>query len=409
VERGRCFSPASATDVRHEHPCHRPTAERIVSHEVNATATPPTSAPEPPLGDLVIGDRDPRCARPPCDDPAPAHPRLTAWCELWSFPCTLTVPALTSSRRTPRRSPRGSSQRRTVFGCDVAARATSDVSCHARSANDRRCGHPFRVRRGSLPPPPRQRRLLATTRDAFHRQVLPGSPPSREGCRGSIPGIGWEPVTVRLAWPRGAGFRDPFTTLCSREGWLGSVRAPRALRARTNDAGHRLSTSAIETIHEHDHECPSSAAPHPQSPAGAAFLPEAHPFEHVPGCGWPISLSRAGQPSCYRSGVAWLATALPCPFVTSPTAIARGRSFAPTRSTRAPPVVSRDECRPDTAASPETRLRAPPTAHPACRRLRAIHASRALLPQALQARAAKPAYPRRSTRSAAPEVPSIAR
>ena len=217
---------------------------------------------------------------------------MTARCELRPFPCTLTVPALTSSRRTPRRSSRGSSQRRTVFGCGVAARATSDASCHARSANDRRCGHPFRVRRESSPLPPRQRRLLATTRDAFHRQVLPGLGLSTE----PIPGIGWEPVTVLLAWPRGAGFRGPFANLCSREGWLGSVRAPRALRARTNDAGHRLSTSAIETIHEHDHECPSSAAPHPQSPAGAAVLPEVAPFRARSGLRM-APLARASWPA----------------------------------------------------------------------------------------------------------------
>lgn len=43
MERGRCLSPASATDIRHEHPCHRPTTEPVLSHEVNATATVPTS------------------------------------------------------------------------------------------------------------------------------------------------------------------------------------------------------------------------------------------------------------------------------------------------------------------------------------------------------------------------------
>lgn len=115
-----------------------------------------------------------------------------------------------------------------------------------------------------------------------------------------IPRFGWEPVTVLLAWPRGAGFRGPFANLCSREGWLGSVRGPRALHAWLNDAGHRLSTSAIETIHEHDHECPSSAAPHPQSPAGAAFLPEAAPFRarsglrmaHLAFASWPAEVPR---------------------------------------------------------------------------------------------------------------------
>lgn len=157
-----------------------------------------------------------------------------------------------------------------------------------------------------------------------------------------------------LAWPRGAGFRGPFAALCSREGWLGSDRDPRALHAWGIDAGHRLSTSAIETIHEHDHECPSSAAPHPQSPAGAAFLPEAVPFRARRGlrmaglacASWPAEVPRV-------RGRAWRGDA--GHIATSPTAIARGRSFAPTRSTRAPHVASRDERRPETTASPETR------------------------------------------------------
>jgi len=55
----------------------------------------------------LLERRDPRCARPPCDDPTPTHPRLTAWGELRPFPCTLTVRALPFSRRTSRRSSAG--------------------------------------------------------------------------------------------------------------------------------------------------------------------------------------------------------------------------------------------------------------------------------------------------------------
>jgi hypothetical protein len=99
---------------------------------------------------------------------------------------------------------------------------------------------------------------------------------------------------------------------------------------------------------------PSSAAPHPQSPAGAAFLPEVAPFRARSGlrmaclaCArWPAEVPRAR--GCWWRGDAGSVA-------TSPTAIARGRSFAPTRSTRAPHVASRDERRPETTVSPEAR------------------------------------------------------
>jgi len=47
---------------------------------------------------------------------------------------------------------------------------------------------------------------------------------------------------------------------------------PDALHARARTATHRSSTSATDAIREHHHGCPNSAAPHPQSPAGAALF-----------------------------------------------------------------------------------------------------------------------------------------
>lgn len=127
VERGRCFSPTSATDVRHEHPCHRPTAERAVSLGERcvdpADPSPPTKA----------GAKDPRCARPPCGDPTPADPRIDG-----AVPASILLvhtdrcPRLPPLGGEPRRGPKGP-RRRTVVGCGAAARATSDVSCHAHS------------------------------------------------------------------------------------------------------------------------------------------------------------------------------------------------------------------------------------------------------------------------------------
>lgn len=209
---------------------------------------------------------------------------------------------------------------------------------------------PFRVRRGSPPPPPRQRRLLATTRDAFHRQVLPGYGLSTE----AIPGIGWEPVTVRLASPRGVGFRGPFANLCSREGWLGSVPF-RALFTRGGPMPgtacrllqSKRSTSTTTKVRAPQHHTRSR-------PLVQLFSRRSRPFGLVPGCGWRVSLARAGQPRFHGSGVA-LEHGDAGPMATSPTAIARGRSFAPTRSTRAPRVASRDERRPETTASSEAR------------------------------------------------------
>lgn len=208
VERGRCFSPTSATDVRHEHPCHRPTAERADSHQGERCVDPA----DPSL--RQAGTNDPRCARPPCGDPTPADPHLTARCQLRSFPCTLTVARSSSSRRRPRRSPVGGPRRRTVVGCGAAARATSDVSCHAHS----------RTTVGAIirPRTPRTAAAAASSKatacDDPRRLPSAGAPWTRALARahsqilvGSLspcPSLGHE----------GAGFRGPFANLCSREG-----------------------------------------------------------------------------------------------------------------------------------------------------------------------------------------------
>jgi hypothetical protein len=308
-----------------------------------------------------LGRRDPRCARPPCGDPAPTDPRLTAWCQLRSFPCTLTVPALPPSRRTSRRSAGpfrgGSSRRRTVFGCGAAARATSDVSCHARSANDRRCGRPFRVRREPSPPPPRQRRLLATTRDAFHRQVLPGPPPPREGHRRNHPRY----------W-MGACHRAP--RLATRCRLPGPVRQPllsrrmarqRSCSARSSRVGERCRVPPVDFCNRNDPRArPRMSELRSTTPAVArwcSFSPGGRALSGTFRAADGRSRSRelasrgsTGQGLCGGRGDAGLTHR-----ATSPTAIARGRSLAPTRSTRAPHVADRDDLRPETTASPETR------------------------------------------------------
>lgn len=84
----------------------------------------------------------------------------------------------------------------------------------------------------------------------------------------------WEPATGLAALPRTirlpALFHSP---LRSRAEELDRHRDPRALRSWAMRAARRPSTSAIVAIREHDHGRPNSAAPHRQSPAGAAFLP----------------------------------------------------------------------------------------------------------------------------------------
>jgi len=170
-----------------------------------------------------------------------------------------------------------------------------------------------------------------------------------------------------------SGAASPFFAL-AKDG-LGLVRDPRALRTRVSVTGNRLSVSAIESIHEHDHERPSSAAPHPQSPAGAAFLPVVAPFRMRTGLRMADSLSRAGQPSFHGSGVDGVGGNESRSLVVRrpPTAIARGRSFAPTRSTRTPHVARRDERRPETTSSVDGgALHASPTVRLTRRRSRAI-------------------------------------
>jgi hypothetical protein len=209
VERGRCFSPTSATDVRHEHPCHRPTAERA-GFTLGERCVDPAD-PSPPT---KAGANDPRCARPPCGDPTPADPRIDGAVPASILPVhTDRCPRLPPLGREPRRGPKGP-RRRTVVGCGAAARATSDVSVSRTLANDRRCDHPS-----------------AYVEDRLHRRLVKGDSLRRP----ETPSIGrcsldpcFRPspsqILVGSLSPcpslcrEGAGFRGPFVDLCSREG-----------------------------------------------------------------------------------------------------------------------------------------------------------------------------------------------
>jgi hypothetical protein len=101
-----------------------------------------------------------------------------------------------------------------------------------------------RVRRGPSLPPPRQRRLLVTTRDAFHRQVLPELVLSPE----PMPGIGWEPVTVPLALPRGSRLPGPIRQpLLSRR-----MARQRSWSARSSRVGERCRAPPVDFCNRND-------------------------------------------------------------------------------------------------------------------------------------------------------------
>jgi hypothetical protein len=110
------------------------------------------------------------------------------------------------------------------------------------------------------------------------------------------------------------------------------------------------------SIHEHDHGRPNPAAPFQRSPAGRAVLSRARCLlsrDRLRGsrqgghgvlasCGWQRVRSLSGPRGCQPRGHgpgasirgAWPRGAAPS------TAIARGESFAPTRSARTPHVAS---------------------------------------------------------------------
>lgn len=186
---------------------------------------------------------------------------------------------------------------------------------------------------------------------------------------------------------RGASFRSVFTTQRSRVEWLGSE--PGAFTTMTFRAARRLSRSAIVTIREHDHETAQTRSPCAQSPTLTA-LPDGD-LAISASRRWPRALSKRSQPRFHRLGAA------EDPPTASLVTIARDQSFAPTRSARAPLVA---------------RPSRPGLGYPGCSK-RHLKRSRFALSPMRQAcacptiRAASRCSPRRESRYAAPEVPSI--
>jgi len=85
--------------------------------------------------------------------------------------------------------------------------------------------------------------------------------------------IDGEPATVIAALPRRPGFRRSFTSQALSRRGARPLLVIHALFARGREGPHaacRLLQPCA--IREHDHDRPSSAAPHPRSPAGAAML-----------------------------------------------------------------------------------------------------------------------------------------
>lgn len=344
MERGRCFSPTSATDVRHEHPCHRPTAERA-GFTLGERCVDPAD-PSPPT---EAGAKDPRCVRPPCGDPTPADPRLTARCQLRPFPCTLTVAHGSLLSEKTASEPSGGPRRRTVVGCGAAARATSDVSCHAHS----------RTTVGAIirPRTPRTAAAAASSKatacDDPRRLPSAGVPWTRACARGH-PRYWREPVTVLLALPRGSRLPGPVRQpLLSRR-----MTRQRSWSARSSRVGERCRAPPVDFCNRNDPRArPRTSELRSTTPAVArwcSFSPGGRALSGTFRAADGLSRLRE-LASRASTGQGLLVAGDAGSVATSPTAIARGRSFAPTRSTRTPHVASRDERRPETTVSPEAR------------------------------------------------------
>jgi hypothetical protein len=343
---GRCLSPTSATDVAHEHPCTSSDCRARGLRRIDLAHR----SSRPPKRKSA---NDRRGARPPCGDPTPADPRLTARCQLRS--------CLVHTAHCPRRPPLGARCVGIHRGTHGAVPFSDTTSLHERPLTPpvtRGCGEP--LVRTAFPHAEGRLDHRLVKGDGLRRPETPSAArcPLSKRLR-ACSYLFWMGACHRArclaAIEPASGAVSPFCAL-AQDG-LGLVRDPRALRTRAIVAGRRLSVSAIESIHEHDRVRPNSAAPHPQSPAGAAFLPAVAPFRMRAGLrmaglactSWPAEVPRLRGRRRWAERIPRLRRATPS------TAIARGRSFAPTRSTRAPHVARRDEHRPETTSSPETR------------------------------------------------------
>jgi hypothetical protein len=176
-------------------------------------------------------------------------------------------------------------------------RTTSDAPCRAPTPP----GKPGCFEEpGPLPPLPHQWERLIPAQSAFPRQVLPGVPLS-QSLR----------FTGTRHRSRGFATDDPASDALSpsersRVGGLDPSSVPRTLRSRARRATRRLSTSAIDTVREHNHESPNSAEPRQQSPADAADFHGPDLSIATLNCGWQRLLRDAasqdftGQGPCPR-------------------------------------------------------------------------------------------------------------
>ena len=197
--------------------------------------------------------------------------------------------------------------------------------------------------------PPRQRRAsVKTAQDDFRRQVPARTPLARLCVRARHRSHGLATV-VRLP----TLVRSPMLSHGrARPHGLGEGFA----LVEPREASRRPSTSATESLREHDRGRSKLRAPRRQSPADAAPVAD--------GCGEYVSTrelsiavrTRAarGQPSFHGPGIG--SRRLPA-FIdpTPPCAIARVESFAPPRSARTPRVAS-SSCG---GLEPSRRTRAP--------------------------------------------------
>lgn len=187
-------------------------------------------------------------------------------------------------------------------------------------------------------PVPSSKGTASSIQNAFHRQVLPKvsrtASLSRDDSRDDF---GGNPPPVSRLCHRRPGFRRAFAIPCSRPEWLDPTSAPEVHHLRTRRAKRRLSTSAIYCDpRAHPTDCPNPAHFARGRPRAQLFC-EPPSFDGGTDCGWPRVLRR-GQSRFHGPGAGSRAIR-PWRALAPPAAIARGGSFAPTRSARTPPVA----------------------------------------------------------------------
>jgi hypothetical protein len=180
-------------------------------------------------------------------------------------------------------------------------------------------------------PTPSSRGAACSIQNAFHRQVAPKELAFARrflvGTRHRCLGFAAEdPASGALSPPR-----------CSRPEWLDPTSVPEVLHLGSRRAKRRLSTSAIYCDpRAHPTDCPNPAHFARGRPRAQLFC-EPPSFDGGTDCGWPRVLRR-GQSRFHGPGAGSRAIR-PWRALAPPAAIARGGSFAPTRSARTPPVA----------------------------------------------------------------------